>query len=342
MPPFRAVRWISPWALIATLVGCELVDEPLSWSTPSGYTLDGAELRPEDPADHRGVVVFINGGTTPSSIVYDLDVSGRSWMRHLAPKGFRVIRFDPPGFGASDRPPEMEVAPELNSPLVRSELVVEGLEVVVEDAVARSGFDGVHLVCWSAGCTAGLRFAGERPDLVRSITAYGPTYGPLSPLDLAPPAPGTDPTDSLGAYRLVDGASVQERWDDMIPVTNKESYRPVEVVDTWINDFLASDPASGTHDPPAARAPNGLVADSWAVLLGRPPYDEDLIVDPTLILRSADDSDSTAAGCQLLADEIGPELASCVSVIRGTHYGFVENGRLAVWNEVTNFIEANL
>src|SRR5512143_459186 len=88
--------------------------------------LEGLDLflRYLPPTLHRAgaprVVLYVHGGTFPSSLSIAHRFDGRSWRDELADAGFHVWGFDFLGFGASDRYPEMTEPAERHAALGRA------------------------------------------------------------------------------------------------------------------------------------------------------------------------------------------------------------------------------
>ncbi len=337
-------RWAGLLSVIAA--GCAgtsdgsrgVVDEPLVWAgSGSNDEIVGAEERPAGPP-HGEVVFFFMGATTPAGVAFDLAVPGYSWSEHLASLGYRVVRWDPTGYGSSSDPPELDEPPSRNHPITRSAVVEEQAERVADEVAARTGDEGFHVICWSAGCAPALAFAEKRPERVQSLVLYGATFGPLSPLGLPPFDPDTSITNFVGAYRLTSEADVAERWDRMIPVDDKTAYRDPAVFETWVRDFLASDETVAEREPASVRVPNGMLADSYEVLLGHPPYDASKVRAPALVIRGSDDPETNTRGSNLLLEALGSTDKSLVEVPDGTHYITVEKNHLAFWEAVDAFL----
>ncbi len=333
---------------LAVLAGCgggrsgpQLVDEAISWPLPDGGgQLAGAEKRRADAA--RGAaVLFFMGATTPSSVAFDLPVPGYSWMEHLAQQGYRVFRWDPTGFGDSSDPPELDQPPNRNHPSTRTVVVEPEAEIVADDVAQRSGDDALHVICWSAGCAPALAFAATRPERVESLVLYAATFGTLSPLGLPPVDPDTAITNFVGAYRLTSRDDVAKRWDEMIPVDDKTVYREAAVFDEWVNGFLASDATSAERDPASVRVPNGMLADSYDLILGHPPYHAAGVTARALAVRGADDPETSARGSQQLLDSLGSTSTRYVEIAAGTHYVEVERTHLELWDAVDGFLAAD-
>lgn len=315
------------------------VDVPLTWSAADGsYRLAGAEKRLGSGIDGPAVLFFM-GATTPSAVAFDLAVPGYSWAEHLAGRGYRVFRWDPSGYGDSDDPAELDEPPSANHPVTRTVIVEPQAELVGDDVAARSGDDALHVICWSAGCTPALAFAAARPERVQSLVLYAATFGPLSGLGLPPFDPDTAITNLVGAYRLTSADDVAKRWDEMIPVEDKTVYRDPEVFDTWVRDFLASDETSTARDPVSVRVPNGMLADSYDVLLGHPPYDAARVTAPALVIRGMDDPETNTRGQNLLLESLGSTDKRAVEIAEGTHYITVERNHEPFWAAVDEFLD---
>ena len=65
----------------------------------------------------RSTVLFVHGATYGSTYTFDYQISGQSWMDHLAAQGFDVWCLDLLGYGLSDRPTVMDQPAEENPPM---------------------------------------------------------------------------------------------------------------------------------------------------------------------------------------------------------------------------------
>ncbi len=110
--------------------------ERREFRTPLGATGLDIYMRNKRPASVSGfgprrTVLFVHGATYPASVAFDLPVDGRSWMDHIAARGFDVWLMDLPGYGGSSRPKEMSAPPEANAPPTTTDVAIASVGAVV-------------------------------------------------------------------------------------------------------------------------------------------------------------------------------------------------------------------
>ena len=89
-------------------------------SAADGYKvlLRNKHLSETEQGRRRSTVLFVHGATYGSTYTFDYQISGQSWMDHLAAQGFDVWCLDLLGYGLSDRPTVMDQPAEENPPIV--------------------------------------------------------------------------------------------------------------------------------------------------------------------------------------------------------------------------------
>jgi len=282
-------------------------------------------------------VLFVHGRTYPASTCFDLQLDGLSWMEYIAARDFDVYLLDLRGYGRSTRPPEMADAPEANAPIVRSETAVKDIGAVVDFILARRGIPRVNLIGWSWGTALMSLYTTRNADKVERLTLFAPGWLRTSPSRaLGGPGP-------LGAYRTVTREQARERWLTGVPDEHRESLIPPGWFDAWADATWATDPVGATMSPPVIRAPNGVRQDSdeyWGA--GRPLYDPAQITVPTLLVVGEWDHDTPPHLAQtlfpLLVNAPGKRYAE---LAEGTHTIVMERNRLALFETVQDFLEAD-
>ena len=105
---------------------------------------------------------------------------------------------------------------------------------------------------------------------------------------------------------------------------------------------LASDPSSGTHQPPAFRAPLGAIEDSFYQASGRRLFDASSITAHVLLVRSDRDFWSRPEDVQAFAhDATHAASVRILSLPDATHFVHLdraEHGRDRLLNEVATFL----
>ncbi len=182
-------------------------------------------------------------------------------------KTHRVIAFDRPGFGHSDRPRST-----VWTPVAQAQLIAEALKALGEDEVT--------LVGHSFGATVALALALEQPDLVSSLVLIGGYYYPSARLDVviaAPPAvPVVGDVIRYTASPLLGAAAK--------PAMERKMFAPAPVSAGWQKQF----PFEMTLRPSqirAAAADAALMIPAAAALAKRLPS---LRVPLTIIAGNSD------------------------------------------------------
>lgn len=249
-----------------------------------------AEVEPKGPP-----VMLVHGARVPGVASFDLPMEGGSLAGDLAMEGYRVFILDARGYGGSSRPGQD--GPQQGRPLTLSNEVVQDIHAAVEAIQDRTGRRQVALLGWATGGHWAGMYASLFPEKVSHLVVYNSLYGATSGHPtLGSDGENADPNDrsrfntaKFGAYRLNTAASLIPSWDRSIPVDDKNSWHDPAVVEAYQRAALASDPASGDHEPPAFRAPSGAMEDSFYLASGRQLWDAASITARVLIIRSEND-----------------------------------------------------
>jgi pimeloyl-ACP methyl ester carboxylesterase len=114
------------------------------------------------------------------------------------------------------------------------------------------------------------------------------------------------------------------------------------VAEAYQRAALASDPASCTHDPPALRAPLGVIEDSFYQAAGRRLFDASSITGHVLILRSGRDIWSRPEDAQAFAhDAVHASSVRLVTLEDATHFVHLDrpgHGRDRLLGEILVFL----
>lgn len=297
-------------------------------------------VRNKRPADMRAfsparTVLFVHGATYPAHTTFDLPIEGRSWMDHIAARGYDVYLLDLRGYGKSTRPAEMAQGPDANPPLVRTATAVEDIAAAVDFILARRRMARLTLLGWSWGTFSTPAYAIAHPDKVARLVLYAPIWigqtGRLANAD----------SGRMPAYRTVTREQASARWLSGVPEDKKASLIPEGVFDAWVAATWATDPAGAGQNPPVIRAPNGVMADCaetwWA---GKPYYDPAKITVPVLLVTAAWDADVPPA----MARTLYPLLVNApdkrlVELPQGSHSVMMETCRFALFDAVQTFLD---
>ena len=289
-------------------------------------------------------VLFVHGATLASEL-YDVagtaGPAGYSWMAHASAHGRDAFAVDLRGYGRSGRPPSFDRPAEEGVPYCRHDAAAVDIARAVNAVRERTGTGRIDLVGGSWGSITSAIHATRHPETLRRLVLFAPIHAEINEDWLAITA---DPFDrarlnpALGACRLVTREAVRERWDAEIPDPDPTAFRPEPVFDALMDEALAGDPRSATHDPPAMRVPNGTLVDLHEAFSGRPLYDAADMRVPTLLVRGDCDPTSTATDMARLA-ELLPD-ARAVTIPNASHFAIAERAAPAVFEAGEAFLEA--
>lgn len=279
-------------------------------------------------------VVFVHGATYPAETAFDLPLDGKSWMDHIAGRGFDVYLLDLRGYGRSTRPKEMDQPAEANEPIVTTEVARRDVGAVVDHVLQRRNIARVNLIGWSWGTSTMASFAAENPTKVERLVLYAPQWIRTTPSLVQ--AQG-----KLGAYRTVRREAARDRWLTGVPEGKKADLIPVGWFEAWADATFASDPVGAAQNPPVLRAPNGVIKDGneyWSA--GKPLYDPAKITAPTLLCVGEWDRDTPPYMAQALFPLLtNAPVKKLVMFGEATHTVIMEKNRMQLFDEVQHFLE---
>jgi pimeloyl-ACP methyl ester carboxylesterase len=280
-------------------------------------------------------VLFVHGATYPAHAIFDLKLDGVSWMEYIASRGYDVYLMDIRGYGRSTRPKEMAEKPGANPPIVRGETAIKDVAAVVDFILKRRNVARLGLIGWSWGTTLTATYTTLNPGKVERLVLYAPGWIRQT-ASLIQTGPGP-----LGAYRTVTREQSRTRWYTGIAEDKKAALIPAGFFDAWADATWASDPEGAKLDPPAIRAPNGVVQDSleyWSS--GKPYYDPAKITVPTMVIMGEWDHDTPPYMARtlfpLLVNSPGKRF---VEVPEATHHLMIEKNRFMLFEAVQGFLD---
>lgn len=155
----------------------ELIGEDLEVQHPQWGHIYLRNKRPagiEDFAPQR--IVILQHGATYGSSAFDLAFDGVSWMDFLAARGFDAYCLDLPGYGRSQRPRQMDEAPEENQPFMRTQDAADCLGTVVDFVCSRRRVGSVSLIGWSWGTAITGLYTSRHNERVERLALYAPVW----------------------------------------------------------------------------------------------------------------------------------------------------------------------
>ena len=312
----------------------DLVGEDLSFSLAPWGRIHVRNKRPagQDRFTSDRIVIFQHGATYGCE-AFDLPFGGLSWMDYVAAHGFDCYALDLPGYGRSERPPQMDEPAESNPPFMRTRDAAQCLGAIVDLVRARRQVERVCLVGWSWGTAITSLYAQNHADRVERLALYAPVWDRRDP--------GTSPIQvagKLGSYRTVDREATLKRRLGGLDATQSTGIIPHGWFDQWWKAVAATDPRGGGN---TIRAPNGVVQDSLEYTnVGRPLYDPAAIVVPLLVVVGEWDNDTPV----YMAETVFPKFTRApwkrlAVVSGGTHAMLMEKNRMLLFRTVQQFLE---
>jgi pimeloyl-ACP methyl ester carboxylesterase len=203
----------------------------------------------------------------------------------------------------------------------------------------------VTLIGWSWGAMTGGYYSSLSSEKVRKLVMYAPAYSFPLHTNLGPGSGLQNkrkPYDfnyALGAYRTVSTAQNTARWDGEIPVLDKSQYRDSEVPTAFWDACMATDPTSQSRNPPALRAPNGVLEDTFMQETGRRIWNASSIYAPVLVIAGEYDTWSYSEDREgLMRDLTNAPAKRNVLIKDATHFVLFEKPRFAFFNEILKFL----
>jgi pimeloyl-ACP methyl ester carboxylesterase len=296
-------------------------------SSHSGLSLFLRHLPPRNVTSDR-IVLYVHGGTFPSTLSIAHRFDGRSWRDELNDAGFHVWGLDFHGFGLSDPYPEMARPAENTAPLGRADDASGQLETAARFICKHHGVNRISIIAHSWGCIVSGRFAGRHPGLIDRMVFFGPiTWRPRKA-----------DAQKLPGWRLISLKDQWERFTEAVP-KDAESVLSRRHFDEWGERYLDSDAASRTRLPAAVKVPSGAFQDIFDAWAGEFAYDPGLVRAPVAIIRGEWDNYSNDADAHWLfgALKASPEKRD-IKISRGTHLMHLEAMRGALHRESIAFL----
>ena len=283
------------------------------------------------PGSQRNTVLFVHGATYGSSDTFDYQMSGRSWMDHLAAQQFDVWCLDLLGYGQSDRPAEMDQPAAANAPIVTTAHAIQEVNHAVAFIFDQRQVGKLDLIGYSWGTAICGGYAGQYPDNVDRLVLSGALW-------IEGMAPAGAPQQSLGAYRTVDAESMLRRWSTALTKDELDRIVSEDARSNWCRQTISCDPTSAQTG--LLRAPTGVMQDFMHYReSGADWYDPSLIVAPVQIVVGELDQETTPAqGQQLFSRLIAAKTKQFTVIGQGTHSLLLENNRHQLYRVVDAFL----
>jgi pimeloyl-ACP methyl ester carboxylesterase len=304
-----------------------------------GIQLYVRNKRPQGTTSFSGekILLYVHGATYPSETAFDLQLNGTSWMDYIARHGYDVYLVDLRGYGRSTRPPEMDLPPEQNAPLVRTTTAVKDVGAAVDFILKRRGVSKINLLGWSWGTTIMGAYTVQNSDKVNKLVLYAPQW-------IRTTASLVQAGAKVGAYRTVSRDAAKGRWLTGVPEDKKATLIPPGWFEAWVDATFATDPVGSKRTPQVLRAPNGVVQDGleyWSA--GKPLYDPAGIRVPTFLAHAEWDADLPSYMLYAyFAKLTNAPYKRYVEIGEGTHTVIMEKNRMQLFQAVQQFLDEKL
>lgn len=279
----------------------------------------------------RSTVLFVHGATYGSTYTFDYQISGQSWMDHLAAQGFDVWCLDLLGYGLSDRPAAMDKPAEENVPIVDTAHAIQEVDHAVAFILEQRQITALDLIGYSWGTAICGGYTAQHPDKVTNLVLSGALW-------IEGLAPTGAPQENLGAYRTVDAESMMRRWSTGLQQHEIEGIVSEDDRRRWCQHTVSCDPTSAQTG--LLRAPTGVMQDYVHCReSGEDWYDPSQILVPVQIVVGELDQETTPAQGQQLFSRLTAAATKQLSVIgQGTHSLLLENNRHQLYRLVDGFL----
>lgn len=273
-------------------------------------------------------VLFVHGSSFPSALAFDFRMEGGSWMDQLAGQGFDVYALDFPGYGLSDRYPEMVSGAA--HPVGQASQVADDVGRAVDLILRMTGKRRVILIGHSWGGSVAARYAGLHPGRVSKLVLFAAITA----------RKGGAPDPVISAYEELTPAQRIASMNSLAPETEGPQLSP-EIFSRWGAEWLASDKAGANGGQNKVRFPSGPSQDIADLSQGRSYYDPAAIRAPVLLIRGEWDAWPNHDDYSALLDSLRQAASKEYRVIRkGTHVAHLEAARHELFAEVQRFLTA--
>jgi len=287
----------------------------------------------EPPNASAEAVLFIHGASFPTMLAAGFEFGPKdSWMEFMASRGFLACGLDFLGFGASSRPPSMQIEPLGGVPVDKAADAALQISVAVEYLRMNRGISHVHIVAHSWGTIPAALYVATHPSTSNSLTLFGPIV----------PKPGSLMENTAVSWWSI---SAQERFEqlkfvDVLP-------RGVQLLEgsvthRWAGEFAASGSGGKSQDiHEQIRIPAGPLSDTNAALADHYPYrPKDIQVPVFIVYGSCDFVIDDKQAQAFLSRFTASPLKWRLRIDRGTHVMHLEENRKSLYQSVLGFIAA--
>jgi len=330
----------------------EVIRRDFKVRTADGVNVAIREVKPVSGSrGNLAPLVLLHGTRIPGLSEYDLPVRGGSFVEDLGRTGHVSLILDARGFGRSDRPASMEASPQKSKPYARCMEIVRDVDAAVEAAPKTTPDNKVALMGWGIGATVMLMYAAMWPEKVSHVILYNVLYGGGTaherykghPLE-DPERPGRFNSAHYGGYSYNCPDMLLKKWDETIPIVDKDQWRDPDVAKAFAQALIDGDPTALERNPPTYRSPNGMLEDSYYIGKGKKLVDACLVQAKVLIIRPGLDYFSRVEDVKALQEDlVNAERVDLWEPPNSTHFVILdrpERGRAETIATIARFLES--
>lgn len=123
-------------------------------------------------------------------------------------------------------------------------------------------------------------------------------------------------------------------------MADKSEFREAGARDAFALEALKTDPTSDTRNPPALRAPNGVLEDTFMQSTGRRIWNASSTYVPTLLIAGEFDTWSFAEDREILMRDLtNAPVKKSVVIKNATHFVLLEKPRFEFFNAINDFLK---
>lgn len=284
------------------------------WSEKDGTRLFLREKYMGDPANCKGIILFVHGSSMASTPTFDLQVEGRpnsSAMEYFARLGYNTWCVDMEGYGRStkDRSNNSDIATGARNCAQAAEYIA-----------SVRGNTPLHLYGISSGALRAALFAQNHPDRVGRLALDAFVYTGKGSPTLA------DRTKKLPQFKASVTRPIDRKFVHGIFERDHPGTADPRVVDRFADEILALD----------SEMPNGTYVDMCQNL---PVVDPAKILAPTIVMRG--EYDGIASLEDLLDFYVKlPNTDKQFAIMPGiAHASFQQKNYMMVYHILRSFLE---
>ncbi len=284
------------------------------WSDKDGTRLFLREKYVGNPADSKGIILFVHGSSMASTPTFDLHVEGRpnsSVMEYFARLGYNTWCVDMEGYGRStkDRRNNSDIATGARNCAQAAEYIA-----------SVRGNTPLHLYGISSGALRAALFAQNHPERVGRLALDAFVYTGQGSPTLA------DRTKKLPQFKASVTRPIDRKFVHSIFERDHPGTADPRVVDRFADEILALD----------SEMPNGTYIDMCENL---PVVDPAKILAPTIVMRG--EYDGIASLEDLLDFYVKlPNTDKHFAIMPGiAHASFQQKNYMMVYHILRSFLE---